>query len=897
MSRLRAWCLRLAGFFDKERKDRELAEELDSHLQFHIEDNLRAGMTEAEARRNALMKLGGLAQTKENYRERRGFVFIESLLQDLRFGLRMLRKTPGVTAVVVVTLALGIGANTTIFTVVNSVLLLPLPFPNPDRLVTMWMILPPNYGIAKGAVSVPDLKDWQNQNQLFDGITAYQFGSFNLRGEENPERVVGAYVTPNFFDVMSLRPILGRGFLPSEDVKGRDHVAVLSYALWKAMFGEDLNAIGRTIRLNSETFDIVGVMPSEFGFPNTTIQLWAPLAPTPEQEAGRGAHFLQAVARMRPGVTEAAAQAEMDTIMNRMAQQHPEDAVDGGVRIEGLQESGVEDIRVSILILFAAVGLVFLIACDNVVNLLLVRVVGRTKEICIRAATGATRGRLLRQFFTESLLLALFGGLLGWFLALWGTELLGKIKPRNLQSIQDIRPDLHVLVFTLILSVVATLCMCLGMALQSSKPNLANNLKDSSLTTTSGRRRDLARRVLVIAQIATALVLMVGALLLIESLDRLLRVDPGVAPEHVLTMRIALPAVKYPPSRPEFMFYEPALENVERIPGVQAAGLISLLPIQSANSNSSFEIEGRPKPGLSNPAPFAELRAVSPGYFRSLGIPLIRGRYLTARDDEAGPLVAVINKTLAEQYFPNDDPIGKRLIFDGNFNVERPVNLQVSIVGISGNIRQFGLAEVPHPEVDICYLQFRSFGPLATKTFVQTMSLVVRTTGDPTAVAMPVQEAIQHVDPDQPVFNVTTMEDVITASVSSRRFNVLMLGTFASLGLILAVIGIYGVISYSVRQRVREIGVRMALGARKSDVLSTIIGSGMRLALTAIFVGLAGALALTRFLSSLLYGVSPTDPTTFLAVAVTLLTVSLMACYIPARRAARVDPIVALRHE
>lgn len=821
---------------------------------------------------------------------------VHKLWQDLKYAGRTLRNNPGFTVVAVLTLALGIGANAAIFTVVNSVLLLPLPFPNANQLVRMWATLPPGYGTVKGAVSVLDLKDWQTQNQVFQGIAAYELSSFNLRNVDNPERIASAYVTSNFFDVMGLRPTLGRGFVPGEDIKGREHVAVLSNALWKAMFGQDPKVVGQNIRLNSETYSIVGVMPSEFRFPSANIQLWTPLVPTPEQQANRGTHFLQVVGRMKPGTAQAAVQTQMSAIMRRMAQQNEEDAFYRGVYIEGLQQAAVENIRESLLILLAAVVLVFLVACANVVNLLLARTIERQREVYIRTAMGATRGRLARQFFTEALLLALFGASIAWIFALWGSELVGTIRLQNLPTLKEIRPDLQVLGYTFILSVVAALSMSLGVALQSSKIGLADNLKEGSATMTSSRRQGRARRSLVIGQIAGALVLMIGALLLIKSLDRLLQVNPGFEPEHVLTMQIALPPVKYSPSHPEFEFYQPVLENIDTLPGVRTAGLVSLLPIQSYGSETSFQIAGRPKAPPSA-QPFAEARAASPNYFPAFGIPLLRGRYFAEQDDATAPVVVLINKALADEYFANEDPVGKQLVVDIGKTAGKDVNMSLTIVGVVGNTRQFGLAEAPHPEFDICFLQAHLLGPLATKYFIQTMSLVVRTTGDPTAVANAVREAILRVDPDQPVFNVQTMKEVISTSINNRRFEMLLLGAFAGLGLTLAILGIYGVISYGVRQRTHEIGIRMALGAQRLNVLNMVIGDGIKLALIGICIGIVGALTLMRFLSNLLYGIAPTDPVTFVSVIILLFGVAVLACYIPARTATRVDPMRALRHE
>ena len=890
MSSLRVWRLRFAGLFGKERKDRELAEELESHLRMHIEENVRAGMSPGEARRNALIRLGGMERTKERYRELRGIPSVESLLQDVRFGARMLRKSPGFTIVAVLTLALGIGANTTIFSFVNGTLLQPLPLPNPEQIVELWEVM---VGHDRASLSVPNLKDWQDQNDVLQGIAAYRSGNFNVQGPESPERISGAYVTANFFNLLQAEPVRGRGFALGDDTGGHDHVAVISAALWNSVFGGRADVLGRDIRLNSERFTIVGVMPATFRLPNPSTQVWVPFVPTPTEETTRGMHVLNAVGRLKDGVSIQEAQAQMSTIARRIASPTPRTLGDLGAVIKPLQQVMVEGVRASLLILFAAAALVFLIVCANVLNLLLTRAAGRQKEIAVRATTGATRPRLLRQFLTENLLLSSLGGGFAWILARWGTRLLVALRPENLPGSQEIRSDARVLPYTLLLLALAAVILGFATAIRAARINVQDCLKEGSAAITLSHRQGRAKGALAIAQIAGALVLTIGALLLVQSFWRLLQVNPGLEPERVLTMRLSLPAAKYSTSHPEPAFYGAVLEKVNGFPQVQASGLNSHLPIQSAGTDQFFLIEGRPELPLSQLShwPDAEIRAVSPGFFPTLRIPLVRGRYSTEHDDAEAPLVLLINEVVADRFFPNEDPVGKRLRLPGLSESWLP------IVGVVGNTRQFGLAEPARPEIDVPYLQAALFPPGARTYLVQTMSLAVRTAGDPTAVANAVREAIRNVDPEQPVYDVETMQQVISDSVASRRFDMFLLVAFAVLALGLAALGIYGVISYGVRQRTQEIGIRVALGARQFDVLRMVIGSGMRLALIGVSVGIAGALAVSRFLSSLLYGVKPTDLFTFVAVTFVLLGVALLACYIPARQATKVDPLVALRFE
>ena len=806
---------------------------------------------------------------------------MQTLTQDLKYGLRMLAKNPGFTAVAVLTLALGIGANTAIFTVVNGILLRPLSLPQPERLIWLWhSYLPANSGFS--SVSYLDFVDWQQQNTAFKGLAAFYNSSFNLKGKSSPERVPGALVSANFFAVMGVEPKLGRGFLAEEDKPGGPRVAVLDESLWRTEFGADPNIVGRTISLNEESYTVLGIVPASFRFPGS--QVWAPLVPDTMMLNARGNNMLQIVGRLKAGVSLEQAQAQMDVIAAHLAKQYPDTNSHQGVRMRRVRDAMTGDVRQDLLVLLAAVAFVFLIACANVVNLLLTRATARQREFAIRLALGAGRRRLVRQFLTESLLLALCGGALGWLLAAWGVHLLVALKPANLPRLEDIRPDARVLAFTGIASVLAAVTLGLAMALKASGLNMQGALKEGGTGLGGGKRHRRARDLLVIAEVALSLVLLIGAGLLIESLWQLRQVDPGVKVEHILSMRLALPESKYTAQHPTSSFYQPVLEKVAALPGVQAAGLITLLPLQESWTNGDFEIEGRAN--MDNGRGGAEIRAVSSDYYRAMVIPLIRGRYFSLEDTQGQPPVVIINEKLARCFWPKEDPVGKHI----EIGAEPP---WYTIVGVVGDVRQSRLDESVQFEVNVPYSQWPPSWPDMTKT----MSLVLRTAFEPEAVADSVRRVILDVDPEQPVFAVATMSQVVTESMANRRFNMLLFEIFAGLAVVLAAFGIYGVLSYAVKQRTHEIGIRMALGARRGKVLRMVVGEGMVLAGVGIALGLIGSLLLMRFLANLLYGVRPTDPPTFIVVALVLAAVACFACYIPARRATKVDPMVALRYE
>ena len=800
---------------------------------------------------------------------------MHNLWQDLRYGFRTMLRNPGVTAVAVIALALGIGANTAIFSVVNAALLRPLPFEEPDRLVAIFETFLPS---GQGTVSVPDLKDWREQNQAFDHIEVYWAESFNLLGGESPERIPGASVSAGFFKMLGVKASFGRTFLEGEDQPESSRVAVLSHGLWQRSFAGDLNLIGKTIKLNGESFTVVGIMPPGFRFPTPQIQAWAPLILRGGPAANRGSHYLSAVGRLKPGVTVEQAQAQMDSIARRLEKQYPGSNTGRGVKLIPLQEQLVQNIRPALYVLLGAVGFLLLIACANVANLLLARAAARQREIAIRTSLGAGRWRLVRQLLTESLLLAVVGGVLGVLVALWGVDVLASLAPDNLPQISRIRVDGWVLGFTIAVSMLTGLVFGLAPAFKASRPDFTQVLKVSA----SSRLRLSASRFLVVAEIGMALVLLIGAGLLIKSFMRLNQVDPGFRPQHVLTMKINLPKAKYSTPQSAVGFYRQVLERVGGLPGVEAAGMVTFLPLQDWGLNGDFSIEGRP-PFPPNQQPLAEYREVSPDYFRALGIPLLKGRYFTGQDVAGAPPGVIINQRMARRFWPNEDPIGQRLRFHGPEGIP--------IVGVVGNVKQSGLDGSTRFEIYVPYSQ----SPWLP--FNLGMSLVVRTASDPSALTAAVRHEILGVDPEQPVYRVKTMEKVIADSVAPRRFYMLLLGAFAGVAMALAAIGIYGVMFYAVRQRTQEIGIRMALGAQQRDVLQMVVGEGLLLAVAGVGAGLAAASALTRVLASFLFGVSARDLPTFAAISVLLIGVATVACYLPARRAAKVDPMVALRYE
>jgi len=803
---------------------------------------------------------------------------MQAIWRDLRFAVRVLLRQPGFAVVAVLTLALGIGANSAIFSVVNAVLLRPLPFHEPGKLIKIWESLPQG---GFGTVSVPNLKDWREQNDVFTGIAAWQSAGLSLHGADSPERVLAATVSANFFDVVGVGPQLGRSFQAGEDEQGKNRLVVLSQALWQRNFGADAAIVGRNILLGGESYTVAGVMPANFRYPSRLTELWVPLDLTPTQQSARGNHFLLAMGRLKPGVTEAQAREQMVAIARRLEQQYPDNQAGRGVRLIPLQEEMVQNIRPALLVLLCAVGFVLLIACTNVANLMLARATARRREIAIRSALGAGRWQLTKQLLTESLLLSFTGGALGLLLAKFGVGALLVLAATVLPRAHEVALDWRVLAFTSIIAVLTGVLMGLAPALQSAKVYLQNALKEGG-NAIGGAQGNRLRGALVVVEVALALVLLVGAGLLIKSFVRLQQMETGLRPENVLTLGITLPQAKYSTPEAAINFFRQLLERTTTMPGVQAAGTINMLPMQLWGTNGDIYIEGDP-PYPPGREPIAELRMVSPDYFRALGIPLVAGRFFDARDQWAAEPVIIINQALARRYLPNQNPVGKRLGRDGN--------TWMTIVGVVADVRQSGLTQDSRPETYTPSAQPTSFGSHSSA------SLVVRTSTDPNALVAALRNEVRNLDPNQLIYNIKTMETVIADSISDRRLNMTLLGVFSAVALLLAVIGIYSVMAYTVTQSTREIGIRMALGAQPLDVLKLVIGNGLLLTLIGVGVGLAGAFGLTRLMAGLLYGVTATDPLTFVAVPLLLVFVAVLACYLPARRATKTDPLIALRHD
>jgi putative ABC transport system permease protein len=809
-----------------------------------------------------------------------------SLLEDLRYGARVLIKNPGFAAVAVIAIALGVGANTAIFSVVNAVLLRPLPFDGADRLLGVSATYPESKSQGLGFSTFPNFADWRDQGQSFEQMAAFRNRPLALTGVEEPERIGGARVSSDFFPLLGIQPIMGRVFLPEEDQPGSGRTVVLGHALWQRRFGADPNLIGRAITLDGQSHTVIGILPAGFEFPllSKETELWTSVSLDGMTLKERGAQMYGVIARLKAGVSLEQAQAEISTIASRLEQQYPDKNTGSGARLIRMQELLVSSIRPALLVLFAAVGFVLLIACANVANLLLARASSRKKEIAIRTALGANRGRIIRQLLTESMMLAVMGAAVGLLLALWGMDLLIALGPDNIPRLDEINIDSSTLAFTVGVTLLTGLVFGLAPALHASKLDLNESLKEGVKGAGGASGHGRFRNLLVVAQVTLALVLLVGAGLLIKSFYRLQNVDPGFNPENVLTLRVALPAARYPEAHHVTAFFDQALTKIGALPGVVGAGTISFSPLSGATFYLDFDIEGRPPagPGKSNEAQY---RSISANYFRVMEIPLKRGRHFTEVDRRDAPGVAIINETMARRFWPDEDPIGKRISLQKSMGEDEPPWRE--IVGVAGDVKHFGLDADVRPEMYAPDAQ----QPLGANT------IVIRTSNDPTAMIAAVRSEILSVDKDQPVSNVQTLEYYVTRSTARQRFSMILLFTFAAVALVLAAVGVYGVTSYSVTQRTHEIGIRMALGAQQKDVLRLVLGQGLKLTAIGVGIGLAAAFALTRAMTSLLFEVSANDSMTFIIAPVVLAGVALAACFVPARRATRVDPGVALRYE
>ena len=812
---------------------------------------------------------------------------MQNLLQDLRYGLRTLLKHRSFTFIAVFTLALGIGANTAMFSVVNAVLLRPLPYNDPARLVTIWEESP-DRGMYQMPVSFANLRDWVDQNQTFEQISAYTFTNLNLTGAGEPARLLTIRSSANLFSLVGATPFLGRAFLPGEDNEGAARVVILGHTLWRSRFNSDPGIVGKSLTLNNQNYTVVGVMPASFQFPvgfgymgkvvNDPIELYVPLAPT-AGESRRGNYSFFAIGRLKSGISIDHARAEMTAIERRLEQQYPEGNTGIGISLVPTQEQTVKEIRPALLVLLGAVVFMLLIACANIANLLLARAAARKKEIAIRTALGSNRLRILRLLLTESLMLSLAGGCLGLLLAYWGTDILLALAPDNIPRLNEVGVDARVFGFTLAISLITGLLFGLVPAIHAVKPNLNEGLKEGSKGSMGSAAGKRTRNILVAVEVALSLVLLIGAGLMIKSFVRLQQTNLGFNPDQVLTVNLTLSKSRYPEDRQQAAFFQQALERIQSLTGVQSAGATTALPLTLSLSGSDFRIEGRPEPEAGKEM-IINASSVSPSYFSTLGISLMKGRDFSDRDNSDAPLAAIINNDLARIYFPGEDPIAKRITFDDGES-------WISIVGMVADTKRVGLDTSTKPEVYFPYLQVPS----------PSMTLVVRTATEPLSLVGAVKNQIQMVDKDLPLGESKTMQQVLSESKSGRRFNLVLLTVFATVALILAMVGIYGVMSYAVTQRTHEIGIRVAIGAQSRDVFRMVVGEGMILAMIGIGFGLVGAFALTRLMTTMLFGVEPTDPATFITIAALLIGVTLVACYIPGRKATKVDPLVALRYE
>jgi putative ABC transport system permease protein len=883
-------------------RESEIVEELAQHLDDVYRQALAKGLSEDESRGIALRELADpnslpneLKRIQKPFHERPVAGgppgsemgtgrpnLLRDLFQDLRYAGRMQLKNPGFTIVAVIALALGIGANTAIFSVVNSVLLRPLPYKDPERLVMVWEDAS-KHGYPRDTPASANYVDWRDQNTVFEGMAAIADESFNLTGAGEPERLEGRLVSANLFPLLGVDPHIGRTFTSAEDQPGSNRVVVLSYPLWQRRFGGDKSIVGRPLSLNGETYTVVGVMPARFQFPTSDDQVWAPIAFTNEDATNRNRHYLQVLARLKPGTSLEQAQTEMSTIAARLQQQYPDSNADQGAAVTPLHEHLVGDIKPALLILLGAVGLVLLIACANVANLLLARAAVRQKEIAVRVALGARRWRLLRQFLTESVLLSALGGVVGLALAYGGLVLLRAFIPENISQAGQISIDLKVLGFTFVVSLFTGLIFGLAPALQAARFNQTETLKEGGRDSATGSSGKRLRGLLVMAEVAVSLVLLIGAGLLINSFLRLRNVDPGFRSNNLLTMRIVLPQPKYEQFERRSAFYTELIQRVQNIAGVKSAAVTTNLPLYRQGNSIGISIEGQPPPppGQEN---IVVTRIISPGYFDTMSIPLVSGRALTDQDTATTPRVAVISETMARKYWPGQDPIGKRI---GTGRIQRPEDW-TQVVGVVKDVRQFELTADPRPQM---YLPYKQRG------FFDLRDLVVKTEVDPATLAATVRQTVWAIDKDQPVSNIRTMDEILLDSIARQRFSMLLLAIFAGVALVLAAVGIYGVMSYSVAQRTHEIGIRMALGAQTGAVLRLAVGYGLKLVVAGTVIGLIAAFALTRVMSTLLFGVTATDPATFTLISLLLIAVAALASYIPARRATKVDPIIALRYE
>ena len=882
-SRFRSWS---SAMLRRTRSEHRMDEEMQFHLEARAADLVRNGIAKHEAHRQARLEFGGMETAKDQCREAVGVSFLETFLQDVRHALRAMWRTPMFTATAVVVLALGIGANTAIFGVVDAVLLKPLAYRDSGRLVTILMD-------GESPVSVANYIDWRDQSHAFTAMGAADYWSPNLTGEDGPpEHIEGLKVTQNIFPMLGIEPMLGRLFAPGEDKEGAEHEVILSYRLWQRRFSSDPNVLGKPIVLDGSAYVVVGVMPQGFQFTPfwaTKAEVWAPNA-FGARIHDRGGNSLRIFARLKDGVSLTEARAEMAAITGRLEQQYP--ATNRNVVVTPLKEKVVGRLETPLLVLLGAVAFVLLITCANVAHMLLARAATRRKEVALRAALGARRGRIIRQFLTESLLLGLLGGALGLALALVGTKALIAISPGNIPRVQTVSIDAHAAWFLFLATILTSVGFGLVPAWQASSVNVNDTLKEGARGSSEGFRKSRLRSLLVVSEFALALMLLIGAGLMIRTFAALQAVDAGFNPHNVVSMMVSVAGSKEADAGPREVFYRQLIERVRSLPGVEAAGAINHLPLAGDSWGWPFIIEGRPKPRPGE-TPVAVYRLATPGYFEAMRLPLVRGRAVTEADSATAPGVVIINERAANEYWPGEDPIGQRVSFD-----EGKANSRtwLTVIGISKDAKQEDWAATPFPEVYLAAFQNQEFlsNP---KSYMAYITLVARTAGDPVSAAAAMKEAVWSFDRNLTISQVVTMDGVVAEATAEPRFEMLLLTIFAAVALVLASVGIYGVISYSASRRTHEIGVRMSLGATRGQVLMLVARQGIYLASVGSVAGIAGSVLLSRVMSKLLYGVQPTDPATFASVAIGLGVIAMVACYIPARRAMRVNPVAALRCE
>jgi predicted permease len=881
-------------WFSRKMWEREMNDELRFHIERQTVANLASGMTPEEARRQARLQFGAVEGTKESCREERRGFWLETLAADARYALRMLRNNPSFTLIAILTLALGIGANTALFSVVNGVLLDPLPYAHPEELVTLHESKP---NFDRGSISYPNFLDWQKDNHTFSAIAVTRSYAFSLTGMGDAEQVTARFVSTDFFPLFGVQPVIGRAFAPGEDRIGGAPIALISAGFWKRKFGSAPDALGKSVTLDGRDYTVVGVIPANFDLQLgsfRTADLYVPIGQwTNNLLTNRGAGLgIHGVGRLKPGVSIEQARADMDQVTQNLAAEYPDSDKGIGASLIPIESDMVGDVRPVLFVLLGAVGFVLLIACVNVANLMLVRSTTRMREFSIRAALGAGRARLVRQLLTESVLLALAGGGLGLLVAHWFTRAALGMLPVTLPRAGEIGLDTHVMVFTIAISLLAGILFGLAPALKTSQANLQDTLKESGRGSSGSHH--WAQGVFVVVEMAMALVLLIGAGLMIRSLTRLWSVNPGFDPHNVLTFNLTLPPSMLTGSPDAIRAADRELEDkFESTPGVEAAALVwEALPM-SGDDELLFWLDEQPAPSSENDMNWALDYVVDPHYLKAMRIPLLRGRFFTPQDNEHAPLVAVIDDVLARKFFPNEDPVGRRIHIQG-------VDAKVEIVGVVGHVKQWGL-----DRDDTELLRAQMYVPCMQKPddYIKLtatgMGVVVRSREGATAPFDSLRRTSNQMNSKQTIYGAQTMDEIISSSLAARRFSMILLGTFAALALLLSSVGIYGVVSYLIGQRTHEIGIRMALGAQRKDVLGLVLGEGLKMSVAGVAMGLAAAIGLTRFLAkfSMLFGVSATDPLTFAGVAVFLTLVALVACWIPARRAMRVDPMMALRYE